>query len=54
MGTKEEFKRIVADLDQIDISDKKAIQLMLQPIVKELGLNVIDRRKQWLYNYEEI
>ena len=54
VGSRQDLDRIVSDIENVDIINKNAIQLMLQSVVKELELKIIDSRKSWLYDYEEI
>lgn len=54
VGGKEEFDKVINDIVNVDISNKNAVQIMLQPVVKELELKITDDRASWLYNYEEI
>jgi len=54
VGNKKDYIELVNRIESINISDANVIQLMLQPLVNELGINIIDNRKPWLYEYKEI
>ena len=54
VGSKNDLERIANEIENVDLLDKNAIQKMLQPVVEELEIKIIDNRKSWLYDYEEI
>jgi len=54
IGSKDELEKMIEYIDNIDISNKNAIQLMFQPVVKELELKTSEDRTSWLYEFKEI
>jgi len=54
VGGKDEFDTVINNIENIDISNRNAIQLMLQPVVTLLELKISEDRNSWLYNFEEI
>jgi hypothetical protein len=54
VGSKSELIQITDSINLIDISDKNAIQYMLQILAKEFEFPIRDDRKSWFYDFEEI
>ena len=54
VGSKKELEGIIDVMEKIDVREKNALQLILQPIVRENGLKLQQDRKRWLYDFEEI
>lgn len=50
MSSKKDLDQIMGNIQRTDINDKHILQKILQPIVKELDINIIESRKQWLDN----
>lgn len=54
VGNKKELELMIDVIKKIDVREKNAVQLILQPIAKENSLKLPEDRKLWLYDFEEI
>lgn len=53
-GVKDDLKEIVSIIENIDSSNPNIIQLIIQPVVEELEINIKGNRRLWLYDFEDI
>ncbi len=51
VGNKKELDSIISTIQSIDISKENALQLILQPVVKEVEISLDLKRSRWLYDY---
>jgi hypothetical protein len=54
MGNKENLNNIISYISLLDLNEKNILQLMIQPVVKELDSEIPEDRKLWLFDFKEI
>lgn len=54
VGTKAELHGIINEIESVDITDRHAIQLMLQPVVREMEVTLPHGRERWLNEFKKI
>lgn len=54
VGSRAELNELISQIDDINRRDSNCIQLMIQPLIKELEVKIPDDRKRWLYEFEVI
>lgn len=54
MGSKEELNNLLNQISSLDNNEKNILQIIIQPVVKELETKLPEDRKLWLFNFQEI
>ena len=54
VGNREELNSLVDEILNIKISDKNAIQLILQQVIREVPITLLEDRRSWLFEFKEI
>jgi hypothetical protein len=54
VGSRQDLNSIIKRIESSAANEENTIQLILQPIVEELGLKIIENRKSWLYEYKQL
>ena len=54
VGSRDSLDSILKRIENSAASVENSIQLILQPVVEELELEIIENRKPWLYEYKQL